>query len=122
MGIKETAEKLIRNVAATVDVNGDGKIEIEDLKQGITKLVNEGTAAIDANGDGKVEIEEALNALGDRAKEVGDAAIEALDEVKKGFDANEDGTVSTDEISVVAEAVAKKAKETVDGLVGKKEE
>lgn len=121
MGIKESAEKLIKDVAATIDANGDGKIEIEDLKQTITKVVNEGAAAIDANGDGRVEIEEAINALGDRAKEVGDAAVVALDEVKKGFDANEDGAVSTDEISAVAEAVAKKAKETVDGLVGKKE-
>ncbi len=87
-----------------------------DIKETAANLVEQGKAALDADGDGKVEAKEVLDALGDRAKQTVDAAVEAADEIKKGFDADGDGSVSTEEVKAVAEAVADKAKKTVEGI------
>lgn len=90
-----------------------------DIKETTENLVEQGKAALDANGDGKVEAKEVLDALGKRAKETADAAAEAADEIKKGFDADVDGKVSLDEVKAVAEGAVDKAKQAVADLADK---
>lgn len=90
-----------------------------DIKETAANLVEQGKAALDADGDGKVEAQEVLDALGQRVKETAEAAATAADEVKQGFDADGDGEVSLDEVKIVADAVADKAKGVFDGFVGK---
>ena len=90
-----------------------------DIKETASNLIDQGKAALDANADGKVEAKEVLDALGNRAKETAAAAAVAADEVKQGFDADGDGKVSLDEVKVVADAAAQKAKNAVDGIVEK---
>lgn len=90
-----------------------------DIKETANNLVEQGKAALDANGDGKVDAKEVLDALGDRVQQTAEAASVAADEIKQGFDADGDGKVSVDEVKVVAEGVADKAKKTVSGIVDK---
>ncbi len=90
-----------------------------DIKETAENLVEQGKAALDANADGKVEAKEVLDALGQRAKDTADAVTTAFDEVKQGFDADADGKVSLDEVKVIAEGVADKAKGAVDDLMEK---
>ena len=90
-----------------------------DIKQTADDLIAQGKAALDANGDGKVEAKEVADALVDRAKETAEAAGIAAEELKAGFDADGDGKVSSDEVKTVAEGVAGKATEAIDGIVGK---
>lgn len=90
-----------------------------DIKETANNLIEQGKAALDANQDGKVEAKEVVDAVVERAKETAEAAAVAADEVKQGFDANADGKVSLDEVKVVAEGVAEKAAQAVDGIVGK---
>ena len=90
-----------------------------DIKETANSLIEQGKAALDANQDGKVEAKEVVDAVVERAKETAEAAAVAADEVKQGFDADADGKVSFDEVKVVAEGVAEKAAQAVDGIVGK---
>ena len=93
-----------------------------DIMGKANELIEQGKTALDANADGKVEAKEVLEALGTRVQETAAAGAEAVESIKEGFDANADGAVSLDEVKAVGEAVAKKAKETFDSLVGKGEE
>ena len=90
-----------------------------DIKETANNLVEQGKAALDANGDGKVDAKEVLDALGERVKQTADAAVVAADEIKQGFDANNDGSVSLDEVKVVADGVATKAKDAVNDIAEK---
>ena len=82
-------------------------------------LVEKGKAALDADADGKVEVQEVADAVVDRVKETAEAAAVAAGEVKKGFDADGDGSVTFDEGKLTAEAAAKKVSDAVTGLVDK---
>ncbi len=88
------------------------------IKAGASDLLEKGKAALDANGDGKIEAKEVLDALGERAKETADAAVEAAEEVRKGFDANGDGEITVDEVKAVAEGAVEKAKGAMKDLLG----
>ena len=90
-----------------------------DIKETANNLVEQGKAALDANADGKVEAKEVVDAVVDRAKETAEAAGAAAEEIKAGFDADGDGSVSVDEVKAVADAVAAKGKQAVDGLMSK---
>ena len=90
-----------------------------DIKETANNLVEQGKAALDANGDGKVDAKEVLDALGERVKQTADAAVVAADEIKQGFDADNDGSVSLDEVKVVADGVAAKAKDAVNDIAEK---
>ena len=90
-----------------------------DIKQTADELIAKGTSILDANGDGDVEAGEVLDAIVGRVKETAEAVVEAAGEVKKGFDADSDGTVSGEEVKAVADALKEKAAQTVDGIVDK---
>ena len=93
-----------------------------DIMGKANELFEQGKAALDGNADGKIDAKEVLDALGERVKETAEAGAEAVASIKEGFDANADGAISVDEVKAVGEAVAAKAKETFDSLVGKGEE
>lgn len=87
----------------------------------IDNLVEKGKAVLDANGDGTVEAQEVIDKVTGRVKETAEAAGAAFDEIKKGFDADADGSVSVDEVKAVAEGIAGKAKEAFASILGKAE-
>lgn len=93
-----------------------------DIKETAEGLIEQGKAALDANADGKVEAGEVVDAFTGRVKETAEAAAVAFEEVKAGFDADGDGKVSGAEVKVVADGVIAKAKEGIEGLMGKGEE
>ena len=74
---------------------------------------------LDANADGTIEAKEVVDAIASGAKGIADAAASAVDGVKKNLDIDEDGKVSLEEVQLVAEDVAGKAKGAVSGLVSK---
>jgi Ca2+-binding EF-hand superfamily protein len=90
-----------------------------DIKETANNLIDKAKTALDADADGKVEASEVLDALSDRVLETAEAAAVAADEIKQGFDADADGKVSLDEVKVVADGVAAKAKEAVNGITEK---
>lgn len=90
-----------------------------DIKETAEGILEEGKAALDVNGDGKIEAKELIDAFSERVKVTSDAVLVAVDEVKKGFDADGDGDVSTDELLAVAEAATGKATEVLTGIADK---
>ena len=72
---------------ATLDLNGDGALSIEEMQaQGEARF-----AAADANGDGGLSAEELIAAAGERAADRAAKLIER-------HDANEDGVLQMDEM------------------------
>ena len=97
----------LRRPISVCDWDGDGLTIIY-------KVVGRGTAHM-----AKMHPGEVLDALSDRVLETAEAAAVAADEIKQGFDADADGKVSLDEVKVVADGVAAKAKEAVNGIAEK---
>ena len=82
-------------------------------------IIDKAKAALDTNEDGTVDATEVAGAVIGRLKETAAAAAEAAGEVKKGFDADEDGKVSLDEVKAVGQGIASKASGFVDGITSK---
>ncbi|WP_375255809.1 EF-hand domain-containing protein [Yoonia sp.] len=72
---------------ATLDLNGDGALSLDEMQaQGEARF-----AAADANGDGALSAQELIAAAGQRAEDRAAKMIERLD-------ANEDGVLQMDEM------------------------
>lgn len=104
--LSETEIKALREIFSAMDVNGDGSVTVQELRQGIEKAGLKEIPAdlqsilegIDSDGSGQIDYTEFLAATLDKKAYEKEEVLWAAFRV---FDANNDGNISKDELEKV---------------------